>query len=384
MRLLSLSLRNLRRNPRRSFFTGTSLALSLFLFVSLASVVASLDANLAAVGTLPIAVVLHRAGVSHQLPLRYREQLRALPGVKSVVALTYYGGTYGDSGAARDDIAAMAGDTDEALRTMWGSNLQVNDAEWAAFMSDRTGALVGPQLAKRYGWKAGQRVTLSATLWPRDMTFNVAGTLSFRTDQGMLLFHREYLDQAQGDQGLVTFFWVELDDTTSVPRLAGVIDREFAGAPEPIRTISEQELLKWYLGMAGDVRGLIRFLALLVLVAVFFVTANSIALSTRERTGELAVLKALGFSAVDLVLCLLVEVVALALLGGAVGCTAAFFLFRGNGLALGVGPLSGFHVDPATVAMGFGVAVMLAVLAVVGPGVSAARLRVTDALRREF
>ncbi len=382
MDFLRLGLRNLRRNPRRTIFTAASLSLSLFIFSALQSVVASLDANIEEVGKLPIAVVMHRSGFSHRVPLSYRDRIRKIRGVKSVVAMLWYGGSYGDPRAPEDNFMSMGGDSVDALRTMWGTNLKVSDSDWAAFMGDRTAALVGPQLKERYGWERGQKVTLNGTVWPTDLTFTVAGTAAFRTDQAMFLFHRDYLDQALGGAGLVTLYWVELESVESLPEIARLIDRELESAPEPTKTISQQQLTTWYLGMIGDIRGIVRVTSTLVILAILFVTANSIALSTRERHAEIGVLKALGFQKRHVVTLLLIEALLLSVGGGALGCLAALLLFRNHAFSLGVGPLSGFKVDYAIVATGFLISTLVGTGAAILPAWRAARLDPVAALRK--
>jgi putative ABC transport system permease protein len=383
MRLFGLSVKNLGRHRSRSLLTVASLAVSFFIFAALQSVVSSLDANIVEFGKLPIAVVGHRAGLNHFLPEAYADRIRRVPGVKNVVAMLYLGGSYGDMHAPTDALVAVGGDSVDALRTIWGKNLIVSDEDWARFMSARDAALVGPQLQSRFGWKPGQKVTLNGTNLPIDLTFTVAGTASFRTDQSLFLYHREYADQAmKGGFGEVTLFWAEVESAEALPEIAGRIDRALADTSEPIRTISEQELTTWYLGMVGDIRGAVRAVAAMVLVAMLFVTSNSIAISTRARHAEIATLKAIGFSSFDVGSGVVMESVLECATGSAVGLAAAYLLFSQRALSLGTGPLSGFHVAPSTVEIGMAASVLVGAAAAAVPAWRVARTNVVTALRR--
>jgi putative ABC transport system permease protein len=194
--------------------------------------------------------------------------------------------------------------------------------------------------------------------------------------------HREYLDEAIGRPGVVSLIWAQVESVRTLPEVAARIDAEFANTPEPTRTMSQKQLFTTFLGMLGDIRAIVGGLSLLVLVAVLFVTANAIALSVRERSGEVAILKALGFSAADVLVAILVESALVAALGGTFGCAVAFGLFRAHSFSIGFGPLSGFQIDPATAALGLAAAVVVGTLAALAPAAAAARRSVTVGLRR--
>jgi putative ABC transport system permease protein len=235
---------------------------------------------------------------------------------------------------------------------------------------------------RRYGWQKGQRVTLKGTLRPVDLTFTIAGTISFHTDQAAFMLHREYLEEAMGRPGLVSFFWVEAETYDAVPSLMTRIDRTFESSPDPVKTMTQKQMLLNFLGLLGDVRGIVAGIGLLVMIAVLFITLNSIALSARERTREVAVLKAIGFTGRDVMVSMLFEAAFLALAGGAAGAVAAFVVFRQYALGLGFGPLSGFQASPTATAIGIAAALATGVLAALVPAVRAARMPIVEALRR--
>ena len=381
MRLLGWGLRNLRRNRRRTLFTIVSLGFSLFLFCALIAVLRTLDATIESRAKLPVVSVLHKSGYTHLLPESHAARMRRIPGVKSVVAMLYYGGTYGEVKSPQDTFPSFGVDAVDAMRTMWGPDLELTDADWQAFLRDRKAVLVGPQLMRKYGWERGRHITLRGTIWPVDLDFTVAGIASFQTDQASFLAHREYIDQALGRLGGVSSYFVGVDDARNVAQIAQQIESELGQTSDPVRAMSQKEFLISFLGLLGDIRGLIGGIALLVLIASFFVTANAVALSARERTPELAVLRALGFSRADLIGGMIAEAVALAALGGLLGGAAAFGLLGWRSFAVGFGPLSGFRVDGATVLAGLGLSAAVGLLSTLMPAWRAARTHLVDALR---
>jgi putative ABC transport system permease protein len=381
MRLFGWGLRNLRRNRRRTLFTIVSLGFSLFLFCALIAVLRTLDATIESRAKLPVVSVLHKSGYTHLLPESHAARMRRIPGVKSVVAMLYYGGTYGEVKSPQDTFPSFGVDAVDAMRTMWGPDLELTDADWQAFLHDRKAVLVGPQLMRKYGWERGRHITLRGTIWPVDLDFTIAGVASFQTDQSSFLAHREYIDQALGGLGGVSSYFVGVDDARNVAHIAQQIESELGQTSDPVRAMSQKEFLISFLGLLGDIRGLIGGIALLVLIASFFVTANAVALSARERTAELAVLRALGFSRADLIGGMIAEAVALAALGGLLGGAAAFGLLGWRSFAVGFGPLSGFRVDGATVLAGLGLSAAVGLLSTLMPAWRAARTHLVDALR---
>ena len=381
MRLLGWGLRNLRRNRRRTLFTLLSLGFSLFLFCALIAVLRTLDATIEARARMPVVSVMHKSGFSHLLPESHAARIRRVPGVKSVIAMLYYGGTYGEAKSPQDTFPSFGTDAVDEMRTMWGKDLELNDADWKAFLGDRRAALAGPQLMRKYGWERGRHISLRGTLWPVDLDFTVVGEIAVGSDQSSFMLHRDYLDQALGPMGRVSWYFVQVDDVRNLPDIAHRIEAELADTADPVRAMGQKEFLVAFLSMLGDVRGLIGGIALLVLVASFFVTANAVALSARERTTEMAVLRALGFSRGDIMTGMIAEAVTLAALGGLIGGGAAFVLLGWRSFAVGFGPLSGFRVDTATVATGFALSAGVGLLATTIPAIRAARMRVVDALR---
>ena len=362
-----------------------SLGFSLFLFCALMSVLRTLDATIEARARMPVVSVMHKSGFTHLLPQSHAARIRRVPGVKAVIAMLYYGGTYGETKGPQDTFPSFGADTADEMRTMWGKDLELTDDDWAAFRRDRTAALAGPQLMRKYGWERGRHITLRGTVWPVDLDFTIVGEIAVGSDQSTFMLHRDYLDEALKGKtpaaGLVSWFFVQVEDVRNLPDIAHRIEAELGDTADPVRAMGQKEFLVAFLSMLGDVRGLIGGIALLVLIASFFVTANAVALSARERTTEMAVLRALGFSRGDVMGGMIAEAVALSALGGLLGGGAALALLGWRSFGVGFGPLSGFRVDVATVLAGFALSAGVGLLATTIPAVRAARMRVVDALR---
>ncbi len=379
LRLLPLVVKNARRNLRRTLFTVGGLAVSLFLFTALLTVVSSLDGLLERSGKNPILLVTHKAGWAHIMPEAHGAKLARVPGVKRVASYLFYGGTYGEVRGPQDSFNSMGTEAD--VREIWGSQLVMPEADLECYKKERTGALVGQQLLARYGWTRGQKVKLRGTAWPADLEFVICGQADFETDKASFILHRSYLEAALGNPGYVSMFAVQVASAGDVAEVSRRVVETFATTSDPVRAQSQRQFMEAFLVVMGDVRGLVRGIAVLVLLAVMLLVANSIAMSTRERTSELAVLKAIGFRGVHIVTLVVGEALFLGLLAGAVGCGAAYALFGGRGFAIGVGPLSGFSVTPEVLGWGVVAALVVAVLASALPALRALRAGVVEGLR---
>jgi putative ABC transport system permease protein len=380
-RLLPLVAKNAGRNLRRTLFTTGGLSVSLFLFTALLTVVSSLDAMLEATGKNPIVMVTHRSGWAHVMPESHNARILRVPGVQRASRYLFYGGSYGEVRGPQDTFPSMGVDGED-LRLVWGDQLVVSDADYTRWTKERTGAIVGSHLLAKYGWKPGQRITLTGTAWPVDLSFVIVGEANFGSDKGTFIFHREYLEAALKNPGYVSLFAVQVPSAADIPEVARKISTELASTSDPVRAVSQRSFFEGFIGMMGNVRGLVTGVASLVLIAVLLLVANSVAMSTRERTIELSVLKAIGFQRRHVIGLVVGEAILIALLSGAIGCGVAYALFGGKGFAIGVGPLSGFSVTPRVLAYGVVAAILVAVLASAVPALRIVRLRVTDGLRQ--
>ena len=382
--LLSLMVKNARRNPLRTSLTTFGLSVSLFLFTSLIAVVTSLDGEMERAGQNPLIVVTHKSGWAHVMPERYTARIRRIPGVVRIGRSLFYGGSYGQSRGPQDSFASMGTDGDDP-RKIWGDQLVIAPGAFACFERTRAGALVGSQLIEKHRWRIGQQVTLSGAVWPVDLTLTLCGAANFATDKASFVFHREYLEAALGSAGLqtglITMFAVQVRSVADIPAVARRIHEEFATSPAPVRAVSQRAFIEGFMSVMGNIQGMVSGVVLLVLVVVLLLVANSIAMTTRDRTRELALLKAIGFQPRHVVALILGEAATLGALGALGGCGGAYAAFGGTGFSLGIGMLSGLAVRPTTLAYGLCVSVLVSMAASVVPAWRVLGLRVAEGLR---
>jgi putative ABC transport system permease protein len=377
MKYLPLVLANLGRHKRRTALTIASVALALFLFASLRTVVTTLAAT-ASFGSAKRLVVTNATGIVFPLPIAYANRLRAVPGVEGVSWANWFGGRYGDGKRFFANFAVDA----ESYLAMY-PELQLPPEQREAFLRERSSVLVGRRLLDVFGWHLGQDVTLQGTIFPGDWTFTIRGvyTPSDRAiGDDMLLFHHDYFDERIGRAGIAGWYIVRIADPNQAAQLAKTIDDQFRNSSSPTKTGTEQAFNASFATMWGNVSLLMGTIGLAVVFAILLVTANAMMMSARERIGEVAVLKTIGFSDRTLFTLVLVEAGAIALTGAAIGLGSAKLLYRATNFNA-AGFLPGFDVTRSTLLLGTGVALVLMLASGLVPAVRAARLPVIQALR---
>ncbi len=378
MKYLQLVVANLGRHKLRTVLTVASVALALFLFASLRSVTTTMAAA-AQFGGARRLVTLNATGLVFPLPLAYANRIKALPGVTGLSWANWFGGRYGDG---KNFFANFAVDAESYL-DLYPEIVMPADQK-QAFVQDRTGAIIGDRLITQFGWKLGQNVTLQGTIFPGDWTFKIDGVYT-PTDpaigDNVLIFHHEYFDERIGRAGIAGWYIVEIDDPSHAPAIAKTIDDLFRNSSSPTKTGTEREFQASFATMWGNVSFLMSTIGLAVVFAILLVTANAMMMSARERTGEIAVLKTVGFSDKLLFTLVMVEAGAMALTGAAIGLGAATLLYPAIHFN-GAGFLPGFKVATSTLIFGALVALGLMLASGLVPALRAARLPVVQALRK--
>jgi len=377
VKYLRLVLANLGRHKLRTILTIASVALALFLFASLRSVTTTLAAT-AQFGGARRLVTTNATGLVFPLPLAYGNRIKALPGVTGLSWANWFGGRYGDG---KNFFANFAVDAESYLAIY--PEIVMPAEQRQAFIQDRTGAIIGKRLLSQFGWKLGQNVTLQGTIFPGDWTFTIDGVYT-PTDpaigDNVLIFHHDYFDERIGRLGIAGWYIVEIDDPAHAPAIAKSLDDMFRNSSSPTKTGTEREFQASFATMWGNVSFLMSTIGLAVVFAILLVTANAMMMSARERTGEIAVLKTVGFSDRLLFTLVMVEAGAMALTGAAVGLGGAKLLYPAINFN-GAGFLPGFTVAMSTLVIGALVAVGLMLASGLVPAVRAARLPVVQALR---
>ena len=377
MKFARLIWANLTRNLRRTVLTVLSVAVALFLFTTLRSVVTALDA-VSEVGSESRLVVRSATGITFALPQSYFERLRALEGVSGITWANWFGGIYVDE---RNFFAQFAIDVETYLQMY--PEIQVPEAQREAFLAERTAVLVGRGLMERFGWTLGQTVTLQGTIFPGNWEFTIRAVYtpadpSFG-DQ-VFFFHYDYLFERTDRQIIPGWYVLQLEDPASAPEVSAWVDRMFENSRDPTTTETERAFQAGFVTMWGNIGFLVRAIGTAVFFAILLVAANTMMMAARERVGENAVLKALGFQDTLLFSLILVEALTIALAGGVFGVFGAKTLF-GPGNAV-TSFIPGFLVEWSTVALGLTMATALGLISGIVPALQAMRLSVVQALRR--
>ena len=378
MKYLPLVLANLGRHKRRTVLTIVSVALALFLFASLRSVVTTLDAT-SQFGGADRMIVQNATGIVFPLPMSYAARLSATPGVRAVTWANWFGGRYGDG---KRFFANFAVDPSSYLDMY--PELAIPEDQKQAFLHERTAALVGRRLLDVFGWRLGQDVTLQGTIFPGPWTFTIRAvyTPSNRTiGDDALMFHYDYLDERLNRQMQPGWYVLRIADPALAPQIAKKIDDEFRNSSSATKTGTEQAFQAGFVTMWGNVKFLMNSIGMAVVFAILLVTANAMMMSARERTSEVAVLKTIGFTDRTLFGLVMVEAGVIASAGALLGLGGAKLLYGAGSFSFG-GFLPGFEVTSATLAVGVALSLLLTVASGVVPAMRAARLPVVQALRK--
>ncbi len=379
MKYLPLLFANLKRKKLRTSLTIGSFVVALFLFGILAGISAGFRQGIDVAGADRL-VVIGRTGVIQPLPLPYKERIRRLPGVKDITDATWFGGIYQDP---KNFFSQFVIEPDEWLRMY--PEYKVAAADWQAFLSDRQGIVVGTKLAKRFGWKLGDRIPLKAPgylggeAWEFNLRGIYQGTRPQDDENQLWLQHKYFYEKAPRYwQGIVGWYIVRVASPDLAVGVAKAIDTEFANSSSETRAQTESAFAASFMKQMGNIEFLILAIGSIVFFTLLLVTGNTMAISVRERTNELAVLKAVGYSDLFVLGFVLAESLLIAGIGGAVG----LWLARGMAQQDVTGGILPMYLSGSALATGALVALATGLLAGLLPAISAMRLSVVDALRR--
>jgi putative ABC transport system permease protein len=386
VKLLPLVWRNLLRRKVRTLFTVLSITVAFTLFGVLMAIRVAFAAGVSVAGAERL-VMLDRVSMINVLPIRYRAQIAATPGVADVTHANWFGGVYQDPA---NTFATLAVEPDSWLRIH--PELIVPAAQRAAWLGDRTGALVGVETARRFGWAVGDRVPLQGTIYRRPdgrpWEFTIDGMYDGSddaVDRTQFLFHQAYLNETipEGVYGHdeVTFFVVKVADPARSVDVARRLDARFANSPSETRTATEKAFVSSFANQIGDIGAIVVDVAGAVLFAILLVTANTMAEAIRERTGELAVLKTLGFDETRIAGLVLAESCSVAIVGGLLGLGLSVVAIAVVGDPTH-GLLPRIHLTAEDALRGGAAIAALGIATGLLPALEARRLRIVDALRR--
>ncbi len=378
MKYLHLIVTNLFRKKIRTTLTLGSFAVALFLFGLLAIVRGAFNQGLDVAGSNRL-IVINKVSLIQPLPVAYQERLERIPGIKEVTHNNWFGGIYQDP---KNFFAQLAID-DDTFHSIY-PEFVIPDEQWKAYKEDREGAIVGVKLAKRFGWKVGDRIPIKGTIFPGTWEFNIRAIYTGKRpadDTTQFWFHYKYLEERENAywHGLVGWYVVKIDSSDNAVKIAKTIDTTFANSPWETKTDTEQAFAASFAKQMGTISFLIMSIGAVVFFTLLLVAGNTMAIAVRERIRELAVLKAVGFSDTFVLVLVVFESLLVAAIGGAVGLTLAKLLtLRGDPTG---GLLPFFYLPTQAMAVGAVLALAVGLAAGIWPAYSAGRLKVVDALR---
>jgi len=381
MKFLPLIWKNIWRKKFRTTFTLLSIFIAFLLFGILMTIRMAFTFGVDIAG-LDRLVLIHKVTLIMPLPVSYQNRLQQTPGVDIVTHQSWFGGIYQDPS---NFFANMAVEPEPFLKIY--KEFRVPPDQVAAWMKDRQGAIIGRDLAERFGWNVGDRVPLTATIYqPKEgqtWEFNISGI--YDGDDGVdktnFFFRYDYLDEnRRGGQGTVGWYVVKIADPSQSVELSRTFDEMFANSAAETKTTTEKGFVEGFAKQIGDISTIMIAISSTVLFMFGLVAASTMAQSVKERTSEFAVLKTLGFSGGSILTLVLTESLFIAFTGGLLGLGLAWLFVQGGDPTNGMLPI--FILPARELAIGVGLMVMMGLLAGVMPAMAAMRLKITDALRR--
>jgi putative ABC transport system permease protein len=380
MTLGSFVVRNTFRNKRRSLLTMISISFSLLLLTMMICIWRSFYVDQVAPEASRRLIIRDRVSLAFFLPAFYREKIRAVPGVTWVVPITWFGGRYIDD-RPEHFFAQLGTDPDEYLKV--ASDKIMPPEQLKAWQQDRSGAIVDVTLANKYGWKIGDRLTLQQNIFPTDLNLTIRGIYHRDPPQNALYFNAKYLEEAvPWFKGQAGWYSAQIDSADHVAEASRQIDTMFHNSPLQTKTESEKAFQLGFIASLGNVKAFILGICGAVMFAIMLVSANTMAMSVRSRTREVAVLKTLGFTRQGVLSIFVSESVALSLAGGILGVLVAVPVITGlTHRFIGLGIPLDMKIKLPTVALSLFVAVLLGVVSGYLPAYKASRMNIVEALR---
>ncbi len=383
MKFLHLIWGNLRRKKTRTILTLLSIVVAFVLFGFLSAIKQALTGGVVMEGANRL-IVRHKVSIIQMLPESYKMRMERIPGVAAATHQTWFGGIYQDP----KNFFMQNPVVPEEFMDMHPEML-LSPAQRQAWLTTRTGAIVGRSTATRFKWKVGDKVPIRSTIWAQKSgsfiwEFDIVGIYDGKeknTDTTPLFFRYDYFDEARrGGTGSVGWYTIRVKDPEQAPVIAKLVDAEFENSSAETKTEPEGAFVQAWAQQVGDIALITASILSAVFFTILLVTGNTISQSVRERTGELGMLKAIGFTNVQVLGLVLAESCLLAVLGGVAGLIVAWVMTSRGDPTGGLLPL--FYMPYRDLAVGVAFSVALGLVTGFFPALQAMRLQVADALRK--
>jgi putative ABC transport system permease protein len=384
MKSLKYIFRNVTRNKLRSSLTVMSVGFCLALMTLLYGYLAMQDQWGNEASKHHRIVVMNTQGFSGAVPIAYVDRVRGMEGIKAAVPYAWYGGSYKDQ---QMPFAQFGTDPDSAF-DVW-SEYKIDAEQLKAFKDNRHGCVADRRLAQRMKWEIGEHIPLKGTFYTFNLDLTLVGVFDAPQTTDSLLFNWTYLDeglksiQASRATGNAGTIFAKTSNPAEMASLCKSIDDRFSSSDNPTRTQSEAAFAQMFSDMLGNVQALVFYIGMAVVFSLTLVAANAMAMSMRERTTEVAVLKALGFSKLKVLWFVLGESIGISILGGILGVGLGCLCLEGMHIAVAqFFPFSIIEMAGPWIALLLLTSAGIGLISGIVPAVRAAQLSVIDGLRR--
>jgi putative ABC transport system permease protein len=379
MTLTRFVTKNAFRNKRRSILTVLSVGVSLLLLTFMMTLWQGFYIDKGSAESTRRLVSRHRVSLTNLLPGFYREKIRAVPGVVAVVPNSWFGGLYKDN-KPENFFPQFGTDPDEFPKVY--PEMQIPPDQLVAWQRDRAGVIVNDELAAKFGWKLGDRIVILGTIYPVNLELTIRGIFHWPTTNKSAYFNAKYVEEAVSwFKGQAGTFSIMSDSSDDVAKISHEVDDMFRNAPAPTKTESEKAFGLTFVNMLGNVKAFILSICLAVVFTTLLVSANTMAMSIRERTREVAVLKTLGFERQTILGLFVGEAMSLSIAGGLFGSGFAWLLLT----MMKQSPMGFFlaqmKITPGTLGVALVVAALVGFFSSLIPSYHASRVEIVDGLR---
>lgn len=381
MKHLPMILKNVWRNRRRTILTVLSIGVSLCLLGVLLAIYHAFYFSDPTPEQALRLVTRNSISLVRPMPQAYRDKIKRIPGVRDLAVEDWYGGQYIDD-KAEHQFARFATDPDKIFIVR--SEIKIPEDQKAAFIRERTACIVGRPIAEKQKLKLGDKIILKGDIYPGSLELIVRGIFDSEQNTDILYFNREYLEQSMPERrrGNAGIFLILANTVEDVPRIEKAVDEEFRNSPTQTKTESESAFSLSFVSFLGNIKVFLLVVCAAVMFTILLVSANTIAMSVRERVREVGVLKVLGFTRGVILGIILTEAVIVSVIGGVFGVFLASMMTGVvRNMPAFLDQLRHLTLTPSVALLCLGIAAAIGLVSAFIPAFQASRIPILEALR---